>query len=171
MRSPHLSHRQLSPRQRLRERRRLKAASFFIQGMSQAEVARRLKVSRTAVYYWHQTWERAGIVGLQAVPDGRPSSLTPADWHKVERQLLKGPEAQGYATEIWTLPRIAVLVKKSTGVAYQTEAGVWKLLRSLGWSCQKPERRARERDERAIARWQKMTWPVIQKRGSTSRPA
>lgn len=139
--------------------------------MSQAEVARRLKVSRTAVHYWSLAWGKRGDNGLKAVPDGRPSSLSSADWQNVERQLLKGPHAQGYATDLWTLPRITALIKKKTGVAYQTEAGVWKLLRSLNWSCQKPERRARERDERAIARWQKVAWPAIQKRGSGPRPA
>lgn len=171
MSTTHLSHRQLSPRQRGRERRRLTAASLFTKGLSQTEVARRLKVSRTAAYYWYQAWQAHGQKGLKAIPDGRPSSLSPADWQKIERQLLKGPQAHGYSTEIWTLPRIAALIKATTQVRYQTESGVWKLLTNLGWSCQKPERRARERDERAIAHWTQMTWPAIQKRGSGPRPA
>jgi len=171
MPTTHFSYRRLSPRQRVRERRRLKAARFFSQGLSQAEVARHCQVSRTAAHYWYRAWQQSGDAGLRAVPDGRPSSLSPTDWRKVERQLLKGPRAQGYATDLWTLPRIATLIKKNTGVAYRTESGVWKLLRSLHWSCQKPARRARERDERAIAHWQQVTWPAIQKRGSGPRPA
>lgn len=171
MPTTHLSHRTLSPRQRVRERRRLKAASLFAKGLSQSEVARRLKVSRTAAHYWYRAWRQAGQDGLHARPDGRPSSLSRTDWQKVERQLLKGPRVQGYTTEIWTLPRIARLIKEETGSTYQTESGVWKLLRSLHWSCQKPERRARERDERAIARWLKDDWPAIQKRGSELGPA
>lgn len=167
----HLPHRELSPRQQAREQRRLQAARLFAQGQSQAAVARRLRVSRTAVYYWHLAWKDHGRDGLKAVPDGRPSLLVPKQWQEIERQLLKGPRAKGYATELWTLPRIARLIKEKTGVAYQTEAGVWKLLQNLHWSCQKPERRARERDERAIAHWHKAIWPTIKKRGSEPSPA
>lgn len=78
--------------------------------------------------------------------------------------LLRGAGAAGYATELWTLRRISEVIRKRFGVRY-SPVGVWALLHhGLGWSWQKPERRARERDETAIARWKRNEWPRIKKR-------
>jgi len=76
--------------------------------------------------------------------------------------LLRGAHAHGYPTELWTLKRVAELIRKRFGVQYDP-SGVWHVLRNMGWSCQKPERRARERDDEAIARWRKKDWPRIKK--------
>jgi len=84
---------------------------------------------------------------------------------KIIRILERGPEASGYATQLWTLARVGKVITREGHVTYgQTQ--VWRILRSLGWSCQKPARRAKERDEEAIARWMKVEWPSIQKRGA-----
>ena len=77
--------------------------------------------------------------------------------------LLKGARAQGYHTELWTLPRVADLIQKHFGVIYESSS-VWHVLNRMGWSCQKPERRARERDEDKIAQWRSKDWPRIKKR-------
>jgi transposase len=74
--------------------------------------------------------------------------------------LLKGPGAHGYKTQLWTLPRVALLIEKLTGVRYHP-GHVWKLLGALGFSCQRPERRAVERDEPAIGHWKRVRWPDI----------
>ena len=77
--------------------------------------------------------------------------------------LLKGATAHGFSTDLWTLPRVAEIIARTFGVRYHP-AHVWKILRGEGWSCQKPERRARERDEAAIQRWRTERWPHIKKR-------
>jgi transposase len=77
--------------------------------------------------------------------------------------LLKGATAHGFSTDLWTLPRVAEVIARTFGVRYHP-AHVWKILRGEGWSCQKPERRARERDEAAIQRWRTDRWPHIKKR-------
>jgi transposase len=77
--------------------------------------------------------------------------------------LLKGATAHGFSTDLWTLPRVAEVIAKTFGVRYHP-AHVWKILRGEGWSCQKPERRARERDEEAIQNWRDKRWPHIKKR-------
>jgi transposase len=77
--------------------------------------------------------------------------------------LLQGAAAHGYGTDLWTLPRAAALIERAFGVHYHP-AHVWKILRGCGWSPQKPERRARERDEDAIAQWRRRRWPHIKKR-------
>lgn len=148
------------------ERRRLKAARLFRKGIKHAEIARRLKVSRAAVRQWYVLWQTGGRDALRAAGRlGRKPKLTPAAEQKVARILAKGPRAVGYGTDLWTLERIAVVVKATTGIRYAT-GSVWYVLGRLGWSCQKPESRYRERDEAAIARWRRVAWPALQKKGS-----
>ena len=91
--------------------RRLRAARLFAQGLSQAEVARQLGVSRQAASRWHARWRQGGRAGL-AGPGrwGRPSRLSDRDWRRVERALLQGAQAHGFDNDLWTLPRIARLV-------------------------------------------------------------
>ena len=81
---------------------------------------------------------------------------------ELERQLQRGPLAHGYATDLWTLARIADLIRKWFGVRHHP-SHVFRLLRGLGWSCQKPEQRAKERDEAAIQRWVRADWPALKK--------
>lgn len=77
--------------------------------------------------------------------------------------LLEGPLAAGFPTDLWTLTRVAQVIERHFGVKYHP-GHVWRILRDLGWSPQKPERRARERDEEAIERWRKEDWPRIRKK-------
>jgi transposase len=100
---------------------------------------------------------------LKAKPHpGRQPKLTVAQRQELESLLLQGPLAHGYQTDLWTLKRIAEVVEKEFGVRYAPSA-VWYVLRGVGWSCQKPEGRARERDEEAIVRWRQQDWPRIKK--------
>jgi transposase len=82
---------------------------------------------------------------------------------RLEEMLRKGPCKHGYTTELWTLKRVADLIERRFGVRYDP-SGVWHLLHRMGWSAQKPERRARERDEEAIVAWRQHDWPRIKKR-------
>ena len=145
------------------ERRRMRAARRFEQGETQAEVARRLRVSRTTAMRWAQAWEAEGSEGLRAAGRaGRKPRLSSDQLDQVEQALLEGPLAFGYRTELWTLPRVAELIQRITGVRYHP-GHVWRVMRQLGWSLQKPTTRARERDDEAIARWVKSTWPAVKK--------
>jgi len=152
------------------ERRRLKAARLFAKGKSQAEVARALGVSRQSVSRWHEAWRREGEPGLKAAGRaGRKPKLTPAQLTQVEEELLRGPLAHGYATILWTLPRIARLIVTLTGVKYHP-GHVWRILRAMDWSLQRPEHRAKERDDEAITRWQKRRWPPRKRGRSAEAP-
>jgi len=80
---------------------------------------------------------------------------------QVETDLAKGAEANGYANDVWTLQRVAEVIERVTGVRYHP-ARVWHILRhSLGWSWQRPARRATERNDDAINRWVKKRWPQL----------
>jgi len=146
------------------ERRRRQAIALLGQGMRPAAVARAVGTSRASVSRWRQAYETRGEKGLEAKPHpgGKPR-LTAGQQRRLARMLLQGARRHGYATELWTLARVAALIAVTFGVDYHPSA-VWHLLRRMGWSCQKPERRARERDERAIAAWRQQEWPRIKKR-------
>ena len=152
------------------EERRLQAARLFAKGLRPAEVARRLGVSRQSTSVWHRAWEAEGTRGLkQAERAGRPPLLTAKELRQVERALLKGPGTYGWSTELWTLERVADVIAMETGVRYHI-GHVWRILRRLGWSWQKPARRAIERDEEAITRWVREEWPEIKKGPAGSGP-
>ncbi len=63
---------------------------------------------------------------------------------------------------MWTLKRVRLWIEREFGVRH-SEVHVWRLLGQLGFSNQKPDRRALERDEAAIEHWRKHTWPALKK--------
>ena len=150
------------------ERRRMEAARLLRQGLSQSEVARRVGVHRQSVNRWVGELEQSGVGGLRrAARAGRPSKLSAAQLRDIEQALKRGPEACGFATGLWTARRVRDLIEYRTGVRYH-EDHVWRILRQLGWSCQRPVGRALERDEAAIRNWKKYRWPQIKKKRSGS---
>lgn len=154
------------------EARRKKAGRMFARGVSQAEVARQCGVSRTAVHYWHEAWKKKGEGGLAPSRPvfGRPSRLTEKNIERVKTAILAGPRESGFPTDLWTLARIAMVIKKKAKIAYHPNH-VWRIIRSLGFTAQIPTTKPKERNEKAIAYWKTKVWPQIQKRGSNARPA
>ena len=146
------------------ERRRRQAIALMDQGMKPAAVARAVGTSRASVTRWRQMYQAGGQEAMQAKPHpGGTSRLTARQRKRLIRMLLQGPHKHGYGTELWTLSRVAEVIAVNFGVQYHPSA-VWHILRAMGWSCQKPERRARERDEQAIEAWRQQEWPRIKKR-------
>ena len=160
----------MSPRQL--EARRRKAVVLVRQGKTFRWIAQTLRSSLSSVVRWCQAYRKRGARGLKArTSPGRPSRLSLRQKQWLQQRLLKGALTAGYSTELWTLKRIRRLIRTQYGVEY-TQVGVWWLLvHELGWSCQKPERRALQRDEEAIARWKRAEWPRIKKRQRTWGPS
>ena len=149
--------------QELEVRRRL-AGRLLLQGKGIREVARLVGASPAAVHRWKRIVEREGLAGLKAKPHPGPRPrLTPEQKQRLKEILLQGPRAAGFPTDLWTLARVAQVIERRIGVKYHP-AHVWRILRQLGFSPQKPERRARERDEAAIERWRREEWPRIKKK-------
>lgn len=143
------------------ERRRLRAVALLKEGLAPVEVARRVKVDRRSVRRWQAGYRRRGVSALQAKPaPGRPPKLTGAQRQELVRLLLGGAQAAGFATDLWTCPRVATLIAKRFGVQYHVDH-LGRLLRSLGFTPQRPQRRAAERDEAVIQRWVREKWPRI----------
>jgi transposase len=146
------------------EARRRRAVALLDKGLGVREVARQIGCAPASVSRWQAEVRSRGPDGVQARPaPGRPRRLTARQRARLLQLLLKGASAQGFSTDLWTLPRVATVITRTFGVTYHP-AHVWKILRGEGWSCQKPERRAKERDEVAIQRWRTARWPHIKKR-------
>ena len=136
------------------EKRRKQAAILFNKGCSAPEVARRFGVARQVAYRWKDAWEQGGKGALASKgPAGRKPKLTGAQTQQVTEALLAGPAAQGYKTDLWTLPRVAAMIEDLTGVRYHP-GHVWRLMGANGFNRHRPEGRAVERDEKAISRLQ-----------------
>jgi transposase len=152
------------------EKRRRRAVELSKEGKGIREVARQIRASPGAVHRWIQDWKRNGDAALAAKPaPGRPRKMTLKQREKLLRLLLAGALAWGFPNEMWTLKRIATVIRKEFGVRYHP-SHLWRVLQACGWSCQVPERRAIQRDEEAIAHWKRYQWPAIKKSPKTWRP-
>jgi len=147
------------------EKRRLEAVRLVVEkGLSQSEAARRVKAAQQSVSRWVGEHRKRGAAGLRkAGRAGRKPRLDAAQLERLESLLLEGPEARGFPTPLWTCPRIARLIADQFSVHYH-EGHVWKILRTLHWSPQRPVGKARERNEEAIRTWKRQTWPRIKKK-------
>jgi len=146
------------------EQRRVHAIALFERGLPPVEVARKLNVDRRSVRRWKASHQKTGRNGILAKPaPGRPLKLDIRKRKRLENRLLKGAQSSGYPTDLWTCARVADMIERVFGVRYHLNH-MGRLLRSMGWSPQKPERQARERDEAVVQRWIKVDWPRIKKK-------
>ena len=166
------SNRPLRPRGTSRELegRRRRAIGLLQKGQTYRAVAQLSGASLSSVVRWLQAFRHRGVKGLNSRPTpGRPCRLSAAQKKALAKTLLRGAQAAGYSTELWTLRRIGEVIKRQFGVRY-CSSGVWRLLVvDMKWSTQKPERWATERDEAAIEQWKRGEWSRIKKNASAGR--
>jgi transposase len=145
------------------EQRRRKALELLEQGFSLNEVARRIGCNASSVMRWRDAYNTSGPEGLKPKPTpGRPVKLKPRQQKALVNHLLKGAMAHGYATDLWTTQRIAELIERKYTITYHRDH-IGRLMHDLGWSHQKPERRACERKEKDIETWKREKWPQVKK--------
>lgn len=144
---------------------------MFEQGARQADVVAQLGVSAQTASRWYHNWQAGGREALTGAERlGRTPRLSDEQLSEVETALLAGPKANGFATDMWTLARVADVIERVTGVRYGLTQ-TWTILRQrLGWTRQRPARRAVERDDAAIEAWVRQEWPRI-KRGPADATA
>ena len=149
------------------EARRRRAIVELGKGLMVTQVAERIGCSHSAVIAWRDAVRKKGEKGLAAKPaPGRPPKLTARQRARLPKLLLRGAEAWGYPTALWTTKRVASVIEREFKVKLH-RAHVGRVLSDLGWSCQKPERRALQRDEKAIEHWKRYRWREVKKK----RPA
>ncbi len=145
------------------EARRLRAAVLLGRGKGTNEVARLLGVTSSCVSKWKKMLRKRGPDGLRAKPlPGRKARLNAAQKRRLVAAIKRGAVAAGYDSDLWTCRRVRDLIGRTFGVWYDLNH-VGRILHALGFSVQKPEARARERDEKAIERWRERDWPRIKK--------
>src|SRR5437763_13555114 len=147
----------------LLEDRRRRALALLRAGYSLHETGRRIGCNPSSVRRWRDAWRRGGAKALRVrFSPCRPWKLNAAQRKRLVRLLLRGPLAQGYRTNLWTTVRIAEVVQRKFGIRYHS-AHVGRLMHSLKWTPQKPERRALEREGGKIKRWKQRNWPRVKK--------
>lgn len=148
------------------EERRLEGARLLGEGkLSQSEIARELGVHKSVISQWRKILERTGIEGLKArVSGGRPPRLGEKGQEQLLADLRKGAQAHGYVDARWTLPRIAEVLKKTQRIRYDPDH-LSVVMRRLGWSVQRPQSKAVERDEEKIQTWLETSLPEALKKG------
>jgi transposase len=163
-----MSTRVASPRQQVNEWRRLRAWALHQQGYSGAAIARALDVTPGAVSQWLKRAREGGVQALaHRLPPGPASKLTAEQKARLPALLERGAEAYGFGGEVWTTKRVTQVVKDVFGVRYHP-AHMSRLLRQIGWSVQKPIRRATQRNEAAITAWWTERWPALQAKPKAS---
>ena len=145
------------------EARRRRAVEMVLAGKGIREVGRLVGADGKSVTRWRRMYEAGGDAGLSPKPQkGRKPRLSDADLGELGRLLRAGPSAHGFSTELWTLSRVGQVIRRRFKIKYHP-CHVWKVLRRMNWSSQKPERHAREQDEAAVRRWRRGDWPRIKK--------
>lgn len=143
-------------------RKRVRAGRLLLAGKTPAQAAAAVGVARQTAYTWKARLDEGGIDALRAMSPGRPAQLDAQQLEGLRRALLQRPTDHGFGTELWTLKRVRLLIERLYGVSF-SEVHVWRVLGALGFSSQKPERRAIERDEQAVLAFKRKSWPALKK--------
>jgi transposase len=139
---------------------------MLLAGKTPAQAAHAVGVARQTAYTWKSVLDEGGIDALRAMPTrGRPARLDDGQLQALGRALLQRPTEHGFGTELWTLKRVGVVIERLYGVKF-SQTHIWRILGGLGFSVQKPERRAIERNEEAVQTWKRRTWPALKKKPS-----
>jgi len=156
-----ISKKTITGRRERQQQRRFEAAGLFEAGRTRAQVAAQLGVTWRAAHTWWQHWQADGVKGLEAGNKPGPApKFSDEQVDELKGELIKGSLAHGYANELWTLRRVARLITDQFGLK-ASPSEVWRLLKRMGWSPQKPHRKARERNEEKINQWKTERWPEL----------
>jgi transposase len=145
-------------------KKRIRAARLLQKGNTPAEIARDVGVARQTVYTWKALFDEGGVDALREVRlRGRPARLDADQLEALRRAILEKPTEHGFGTDLWTLKRVGVVIKRLHGIKY-SKTQIWRILGALGFSPQKPDKRALERNEDVVQNWKRNTWPALKKK-------
>jgi len=146
------------------QRRRERAIALLQEGQTLAAAAKKVRVDIRSVQRWKRSFQIKGLAGIHAqTSSGRPPRLSEKNKESLTQVLLAGAKASGFPTDLWTCQRVTNVIEAQFGIQYHF-CHVSRILHSLGWSPQRPTRRALERNEEEIKRWVNEEWPRIKKK-------
>jgi transposase len=152
------------------ETKRRKAIEIIKGGATQAEAAKQVRVILRTVQRWWKLYRDHGDEGLKSTKaTGRPRRLSKRDSEKLGKILIKGAVKAGFPNELWTSKRVLTVIKSEFDVSYHANH-LPRLLRSLGFSPQRPQREAAEKDREQIKKWVRHTWTRIKKKPAPGKP-
>ncbi|MDH2905131.1 MAG: IS630 family transposase [Methanomassiliicoccales archaeon] len=144
-----------------REWKRRKGYELLRAGVRKADIARTLDVDWKTVKRWERRREGGGADSWKDVKQpGKPSKLSGKQRQMLMKILIKGALARGYPTDLWTLKRVAEVIRQEFGVEYNV-THVWRVLRDMGFSSQVPQLVAKEKNDVFVSEWLKKEWPKI----------
>jgi transposase len=147
-----------------KEGRRLRAWELYQEGWKQIDIANALGVTQGAISQWLKRGREGGVESLRhQPPPGATPRLSPAQREQLLKLLSQGAEFFGFQGDVWTQPRVAILIRDWFGVSYDP-SHVGRILKACGWSNQKPVHRATQRNEETIRLWKEERWPQVKKR-------
>ncbi len=141
------------------QRRRERAVQAVREGHKPATVAQVLGLERSTIYRWLRQAQTPH--GLDAKAVRRPSRLNDTQLAELQGLLLEGATAHGWGNDLWTARRVTTLIQRHFGLAFHPEHVRKILKKRLGWTSQKPQLQAKERDEEAILAWLAEEFPLI----------
>jgi len=146
------------------QRRRERAIGLLQEGHTLAAVAEKVRVNIRSVQRWKRSFQIEGLAGIHAqTSSGRPHRLSEENKECLTKTLLDGAKASGFPTDLWTCQRVTDVIRRQFGIQYHF-CHVSRILHSLGWSPQRPTRRALKRNEEEIKRWVNEECPRIKKK-------
>lgn len=152
------------------EGKRRKAIEIIKDGSTQDEAAKQVGVILRTVQRWWKLYRDHGDQGLKSTKStGRPRRLSEKDSEKLGKILIKGAVRAGFPNELWTSKRVLTVIKKEFGVSYHANH-LPRLLRTLGFTPQRPQREAAEKDREQIKKWVRYTWTRIKKKPAPGKP-
>lgn len=154
---------------RPRERVRRRGFAMLAAGVPKVEIVRKLGVAYKTVWQWEGRLRRAGSDGWRdRKQPGRPMRLTRAQRRRLLKILVRGAVSYGFESDLWTLKRVARVIRREFNVRYNV-THVWRVLRDLGLTAQVPLKQALERDEEYIEKWLKERWPRLYRKAKKKK--
>ena len=147
------------------DRKRRRAVEIvFKEKKTQTEAAKEVGVTLRAVQKWVSLYRKHGVAGIRSKKaTGRPTKITSIQLKQLSKILLKGAKSAGFSNDLWTSKRILKIIKDKFGITYHHNY-IPRLLGALGWSVQRPQREAVEKDRKEIGKWIKTEWVRIKKK-------
>lgn len=133
---------------------RIRAIQRVLDGESSEHVIRVLKMSDRTIYKWLEKYHNGGFNASRAKPvPGRPPKLGTPQLAWLSKTIRgKNPLQISFEFALWTLPMIRELIKRKFNVSL-SEASVGCILKTVGFSPQRPLHRAWQQDPVLVQDW------------------